>query len=174
MENHGFSLSNHKEKIFDLIKKNINQCIYLADMFSREDVEKINMDSLEIENVDYKNIENKFIMSKIANHIKKELDKCIKLIKENKNNKETIKEQVDKFLMYANKLYCEMQYSDRTLWTKLKEIDAYISLNELRDSYYVQKLKEYPEIIKLFFNGKYKDNYLKNNIYADKIIEGIK
>lgn len=88
--------------------------------------------------------------------------------------KETIKEQVDKFLMYANKLYCEMQYSDRMLWTKLKEIDAYISLNELRDSYYVQKLKEYPEIIKLFFNDKYKDNYLKNNIYADKIIEGIK
>jgi len=56
----------------------------------------------------------------------------------------------------------------------LKIIDKYLALNELIESYYIPKLKEYSNLIGLFSNGKYKDNYLKNNICADKIIAGIK
>jgi len=174
LERHGFNLNDYKDKIFELIEKDLNNTIYLADMFTKEEIEKISFKDLEIEKLDFKNIENKEILSKISNQVKNILNECIKVIKTNKDDKDIVKEQINRFLIYADKLYGEMKYSDKTLWTKLKIIDAHIALNGLIENYYIPKLKEFDSLVNLFFSGKYKDNYLKNNIYADKIIAGIK
>lgn len=174
LERHGFNLKDHKQKIKYLLDRNLNQTIYLADLFTKEEIRNINLNDIEIEELDFENIGNKELLSKIINQIKVILDECIKTIKANKDDKEKIKEQVNRFLTHADILYCKMKYNDQTLWTKLKIIDKYLALNELIESYYIPKLKEYSNLIGLFSNGKYKDNYLKNNICADKIIAGIK
>ena len=173
LERHGFNLKDYKQKILYLLSKDLNQTIYLADLFTKEEVKDIDLSEIEIENLDFENIENKELLSKITNQIKIILDECIKTIKINKDNKDIVKEQVNRFLLHADILYCEMKYSDHTLWTKLKIIDKYVALNEIIESYYIPKLKEYKNLVDLFSSGKHKDNYLKNNIYADKIIAGI-
>lgn len=164
LERHGFNLNDYKYKIFELIERDLNNTIYLADMFTKEEIEKISFKDLEIEKLDFKNIENKEILSKISNQIKNILNECIKVIKANKDDKDIVKEQINRFLIYADKLYGKMKYSDKTLWTKLKIIDAHIALNGLIENYYIPKLKEFDSLVNLFFSGKYKDNYLKNNI----------
>lgn len=173
LERHGFNLKDYKQKILYLLSKDLNQTIYLADLFTKEEVKDIDLSGIEIENLDFENIENKELLSKITNQIKIILDECIKVIKTNKDNKDIVKEQVNRFLLHADILYCKMKYSDQTLWTKLKIIDKYLALNEIIESYYIPKLKEYKNLVDLFSSGKYKDNYLKNNICADKIIAGI-
>ena len=174
LERHGFNIKDYKQKILYLLSKNLNQTIYLADLFTKEEIKDIDLSGIEIENLDFENIENKELLSKITNQIKIILDECIKVIKTNKDNKDIVKEQVNRFLLHADILYCKMKYSDQTLWTKLKTIDKYLALNEIIESYYIPKLKEYNNLVGLFSAGKYKDNYLRNNICADKIILGIK
>ncbi len=174
LERHGIDLLKSNDKVIDIINKDLNHTIYLADILSEEGLNKIVFDELDITKIDFEYIESKKIISKISNQIKIILDDCIKKIEKNKDNKDSVKEQIDKFLTYADKLYCNISYNDKTLWTKLKKLDNLIGYCGLIDSYYLPKLKEHKELVQLFFNGKYKDNYLKDNIYSDKIIESIK
>jgi len=101
LERHGFNLNDYKDKIFELIEKDLNNTIYLADMFTKEEIEKISFKDLEIEKLDFKNIENKEILSKISNQVKNILNECIKVIKTNKDDKDIVKEQINRFLIYA-------------------------------------------------------------------------
>lgn len=173
MERHGINLSNIKSEVKKIIKENINKTLYLASEFSEEDVKSINFESLNVNEIHFKYISNKYILSKITELLIKNIDDSIKKIKLNKDDKELIKKEVDKLLLSANQLYAEIGYSDKTLWTKLKKINEFLALNEMLCSYYIPKLKEYPGLINLFKVGKYKDNYMKNNVYADKILIGI-
>ena len=173
-ERHGFNLSKYKEQIKKLLKDNINSTIYLANDLNEEEINLIELDTIDINELKLEYIENKYLISKIVEHLKQAIDICIKNIKSNKDDKEIIKENVNIFLSNANKLYVDLKYNDKTLWTKLKTIDKYLALNELIDIYYIPKLKEYPDIVNLFENGKYKENYFKDNIVADRIALGIK
>ena len=173
LERHGINLLEKKDKIIDIINNDLNHTIYLANNLSKGELGKINFDGLDITIVNFEYIENKEIISKISNQIKIILDDCIKNIEKNKDNKDVVEEQIDKFLIYADKLYCDINYNDKTLWTKLKKIDNLMGYCELIDSYYLPKLKKYKKLVQLFFDGKYKDNYLKDNIYADRIIENL-
>lgn len=173
LERHGLKLSNLKNEIKNIIKENIDNTIYLINDFSEEEINDIDFQLLNINEIELEYIENKYLLTKIVNQLKMNIDNNIRNIKSNKENKELIKEEVDKLLLNANKLYAEIKYSDKTLWTKLKIINEYLALNELIDTYYIPKLKEYPNLIKLFSEGRYKDNYMKDNIFADKILIGI-
>ena len=173
LERHGLDLSNLKNEIKSKIKDNVDDTIYLTNNFSEEEINDIDFEHLNINEIELEYIENKYLISKIVSQLKKNIDNSIKNIKLNKENRELIKSEVDKLLLNANKLYVEIKYSDKTLWTKLKIINEYLALNELIDTYYIPKLKEYPNLIKLFSEGKYKDNYMKDNIFADKILIGI-
>ena len=173
LERHGLELSSLKNEIKNIIKENIDNTIYLINDFSEEEINDIDFQLLNINELELEYIENKYLLTKIVNQLKMNIDNNIRNIKSNKENKELIKEEVDKLLLNANKLYAEIKYSDKTLWTKLKIINEYLALNELIDTYYIPKLKEYPNIIKLFSEGRYKDNYMKDNIFADKILIGI-
>lgn len=173
LERHGLKLSSLKNEIKNIIKENIDNTIYLINDFSEEEINDIDFQLLNINEIELEYIENKYLLTKIVNQLKMNIDNNIRNIKSNKENKELIKEEVDKLLLNANKLYAEIKYSDKTLWTKLKIINEYLALNELIDTYYIPKLKEYPNLIKLFSEGRYKDNYMKDNIFADKILIGI-
>ena len=173
LEKHGLDLSNLKNEIKNIIKDNIDNTIYLTNDFSEEEINDIDFQLLNINEIELEYIENKYLLSEIVNQLKRNIDNNIRNIKSNKENKELIKAEVDKLLLNANKLYVEIKYSDKTLWTKLKIINEYLALNELIDTYYIPKLKEYPNLIKLFSEGRYKDNYMKDNIFADKILIGI-
>lgn len=173
LERHGLELSSLKNEIKNIIKENIDNTIYLINDFSEEEINDIDFQLLNINEIELEYIENKYLLTKIVNQLKMNIDNNIRNIKSNKENKELIKEEVDKLLLNANKLYAEIKYSDKTLWTKLKIINEYLALNELIDTYYIPKLKEYPNLIKLFSDGRYKDNYMKDNIFADKILIGI-
>ncbi len=173
LERHGLKLSSLKNEIKNIIKENIDNTIYLINDFSEEEINDIDFQLLNINEIKLEYIENKYLLTKIVNQLKMNVDNNIRNIKSNKENKELIKEEVDKLLLNANKLYAEIKYSDKTLWTKLKIINEYLALNELIDTYYIPKLKEYPNLIKLFSEGRYKDNYMKDNIFADKILIGI-
>lgn len=173
LERHGLKLSSLKNEIKNIIKENIDNTIYLINDFSEEEINDIDFQLLNINEIELEYIENKYLLTKIVNQLKMNIDNNIRNIKSNKENKELIKEEVDKLLLNANKLYVEIKYSDKTLWTKLKIINEYLALNELIDTYYIPKLKEYPNLIKLFSEGRYKDNYMKDNIFADKILIGI-
>ena len=63
----------------------------LADLFTKEEIRNINLNDIEIEELDFENIGNKELLSKIINQIKVILDECIKTIKANKDDKEKIK-----------------------------------------------------------------------------------
>lgn len=173
LERHGLKLSSLKNEIKNIIKENIDNTIYLINDFSEEEINDIDFQLLNINEIELEYIENKYLLTKIVNQLKMNIDNNIRNIKSNKENKELIKEEVDKLLLNANKLYAEIKYSDKTLWTKLKIINEYLALNVLIDTYYIPKLKEYPNLIKLFSEGRYKDNYMKDNIFADKILIGI-
>lgn len=173
LERHGLELANLKNEIKNIIKDNIDNTIYLTNDFSEEEINDIDFQLLNINEIELEYIENKYLLSEIVNQLKRNIDNNIRNIKSNKENKELIKTEVDKLLLNANKLYAEIKYSDKTLWTKLKIINEYLALNELIDTYYIPKLKEYPNLTKLFSEGKYKDNYMKDNIFADKILIGI-
>lgn len=172
-ERHGIVLANHKEQIKTVIKENINYTIYLACDFNNDEIDLIDLKEMDINELQLEYIENNYLISKLANQLKNNINNYIKQIKDNKDNKEIIKEQVSSFLSDANKLYVDLNYSDKTLWTKLKIIDNYIALNELIDVYYIPELKKFEGIVNLFKTGKYKDNYSKDNIFADRIIAGI-
>lgn len=174
LERHGFNLLIHKDKIKEIINADINSTIYLANDFNEDEINMFKLNELDINELHLDYIDNKYLLSKIINQLKDNIDSCIKMIRANKDDKEIIKEQVNIFLSNVNKLYVDLKYSDKTLWTKLKIIDEYISLNELIDVYYIPTLKEYEGIIKLFETGKYKENYSKKNIVADRILSGIK
>lgn len=81
-----------------------------------------------------------------------------------------VKTDLERHGLELSSLKNEIKNSDKTLWTKLKIINEYLALTELIDTYYISKLKEYPNLIKLFSEGRYKDNYMKDNIFADKIL----
>lgn len=173
IERHNLKLSNYKKEIKNAIKDDINKTLYLTNDFTVEEINDINFEFMDISKIELEYIENKYLISKIANQLKSTIDTCINNIKLNKENTELIKEEVAKILLNANKLYVEIKYSDKTLWTKLKKINEYLALNELIDSFYIPKLNEYPDLIKLFSEGKYKDSFQKDNIFADKILIGI-
>lgn len=174
IERHGIDLNKVKDKIYQLISKDINHNIYLADYFSKEEVEQIDFTSLNIMDIELEYIKNENIIVRISSQIKNILEDCLKIINNNKDDKEIVKQQIDRFLINAEMLYYDINYSDKTLWTKLKKLEEYAGYGGLIDTYYLPKLKEHKEIINLFFEGKYKDNYVKNNIYADKILENVK
>lgn len=174
LESHGIDLVHNKDRIIDLINSDLNCTIYLANNLSKDDLNKIKYDDLDITKIDLENVNNKEIISQISNQIKIILDDCIREMNNNKDNKYEVKQQMDKFLIYSEKLYCDISYSDKTLWTRLKKTDNIIGYCELIDDYYLPKLREHEKLVQLFYNGKYKDNYLKDNIYSSRILDGLK
>ena len=134
LERHGLDLSNLKNEIKSKIKDNVDDTIYLTNNFSEEEINDIDFEHLNINEIELEYIENKYLISKIVSQLKKNIDNSIKNIKLNKENRELIKSEVDKLLLNANKLYVEIKYSDKTLWTKLKIINEYLALNELIDT----------------------------------------
>ena len=174
LERHGFIVSRYKEAIKHLLKNNINKTIYLCNIFTEEEINSIDMEKLDTDRIDFTQLKNKYLKLKFIKLLKYKITKCIDEIKKNKDNKEIVIQQVSILLNNCDNLYCKLNFSDRTLWSKLKIVDKYISYHHLEDSFYYPNLKEHEDLINLFYKGKYKENYFKDNIFADKTLNAIK
>lgn len=174
LERHGFNIENHKKYIIIEATKNINKYIYLLNELKELTIDNINFNDIDLTAIDFQYINNQEIKNIFIDVLIRKIDTNVINIEKNKDDIELIKSETNLFLTFASILYCDLHYSDRTFWTKLKRIEKVLGYNEMIDSFYIPCLKKYEDMKELFKTGKFIKNYSKSNIYSEKILTSVK
>lgn len=171
IENYGFNLREFEEAIMILIKDDASSYIYLSEYISPKNINELNLGKICFENLDLIEVRNHAIRKKIENKLKSELANNIKLMKLYKDDVPQLKGLLNKFILFTEKLYCDLGYSDKTFWEYLKEVDEYMSYSKLTDNVYLPKLRSSNRIITLFVSGKHRKSYQQDHMHADKVVK---